>query len=238
MHYALAGRSLGLIGRHSKRLGEVAGECRARGATVSTATLDVCHRDALATWLAAFDARAPIDLLIANAGIMGGLAPDTDLEQPETSYALFATNVIGVLNTIHPILPLMVQRGSGQIAILSSLAGLIPLPDAPSYAGSKAAVLNYGLSLRTQLYGKGVKVNVICPGYVSTSMTAQERGWKPFMMSAERAALLIARGLEHNRAVIAFPRFLAFLTRIGASLPEGLRRLTSQPFRFRVTDQD
>jgi short-subunit dehydrogenase len=237
-HYAVGGHTLGLIGRHAKRLYEVADSCQARGATVSTATIDVCNRDQLAAWLAAFDARAPIDLLVANAGIMGGLAPQTDLEQPETSYTLFATNVIGVLNTIHPILPIMVRRGAGQIAILSSLAGLIPLPDAPSYAASKAAVLNFALSLRTHLYDKGVKVNVICPGYVSTPMTAQEHGWKPFEMSAERAAMLIARGLDRDKAVIAFPWLLAFLTRIGALLPENVRRLTSQPFRFRVTAPD
>jgi len=167
---------------------------------------------------------------------MGGLAPDTDLEHPETSYALFAANVIGVLNTIHPILPLMVQRGLGKIAILSSLAGPIPLPDAPSYAGSKAAVLKYGLSLRAQLYDKGVKANVICPGYVSTPMTAQGRGWKPLVMSAERAALLIVRGLEQGgHCLPAHPRVPDPDRRLVA---RGPATATSRPFRFRVTDQD
>jgi short-subunit dehydrogenase len=237
LHYAVEGRTLGLLGRDPDRLGEVAGACRARGAQVSTSTLDVCDREELATWLAAFDAETPVDLLVANAGIMGGVAPQTDLERPEESYALFATNVTGVLNTIHPMLPTMVRRGAGQMAILSSLAGLIPVPDAPSYAASKAAVLSFGLSLRTLLYDKGVRVNVICPGYVSTPMTAQELGWKPFEMSAERAAALIARGLERDKAVIAFPRILAFLTRIGALLPESLRRATGKPFRFRVSEQ-
>jgi NAD(P)-dependent dehydrogenase (short-subunit alcohol dehydrogenase family) len=92
--------------------------------------------------------------------------------------------------------------------------------------------------LRTLLYDKGIKVNVICPGYVSTPMTAQEHGWKPFEMSAERAAELIWRGLARDKSIIAFPRFFSVLTRIGGLLPERARRWTSQPFRFKVTERD
>ena len=66
----------------------------------------------------------------------------------------------------------------------------------------------------------------------------QEHGHKPFLLSAERAAELIADGLARDRSIIAFPRVLALLTRIGALLPEGLRCLTSGPFRFKVTDHD
>jgi short-subunit dehydrogenase len=128
----------------------------------------------------------------------------------------------------------MMSRGHGQIGIVGSLAGFIPLPDAPSYCASKSAVLSYGLALRSLLRPHGIGVSVICPGYVTTPMTQQESGWKPFEMSAERAAALICRGLARNRPIIAFPFLLALLSRIGGILPDRVRRWTDVPFRFTV----
>jgi len=169
---------------------------------------------------------------------MGGAAPGADLELPEIGRALIETNVIGVLNTVYAVLPRMVERRAGQIAILSSLAGFTPLADAPSYGASKAAVLSFGLALRSLVCESEVKVNVGCPGYVLTPMTAQEHGQKPFAMSAERAAELIANGLCRNKSIVAFPRVFTLLTRIGALLPEKVQRLTARPFRFEVTQRD
>jgi NAD(P)-dependent dehydrogenase (short-subunit alcohol dehydrogenase family) len=83
-----------------------------------------------------------------------------------------------------------------------------------------------------------VKVNVVCPGYVLTPMTAQEHGRKPFAMSAERAAVLIANGLDRDKSIIAFPRIFTLLIRIGNLLPERVQRLTARPLRFKVTQRD
>jgi hypothetical protein len=69
-------------------------------------------------------------------------------------------------------------------------------------------------------------------------MTAQEHGQKPFLISAKRAAELIANGLIRDKAIIAFPRGFTLLTRIGALLPERIRRITSRSFRFKVTQRD
>jgi len=71
-----------------------------------------------------------------------------------------------------------------------------------------------------------------------TPMTAQEHGQKPFLMSAEQAAELIANGLIRDEAIIALPRGFTFLTRIGALLPERIQRLTSRCFRFKATQRD
>lgn len=236
IRYAGEGVTLGLIGRDRQRLDDVASICRSKGAKVSVGMLDVRDRDQLATWLVAFDDENPIELIIASAGVMGGAHDKEILEANEGSRTVFETNIMGVLNTVQPILPRMIARRTGQIALVSSLAGFIPLPDAPSYAASKAAVLCYGLSLRTALLGTGIKLSVICPGYVTTPMTAQEKGWKPFEMPAERAALLIERGLVRDKAIIVFPRFLALITRIGGLLPESIRNFTGQWFRFKVAD--
>jgi short-subunit dehydrogenase len=172
--------------------------------------------------------------LIANARIVAGAPREGELESAHESRAVIETNVMGVLNTIHPLLPRMISRGHGQIGIVSSLAGFVPLPEAPSYCASKAAVLSYGLALRAAVEGRGVRVSVICPGYVTTPMTTKETGWKPFQMSAEKAADLAMRGLAANRAVVAFPAVLATLSWIGGILPDWLRRYTARPFRFTV----
>lgn len=236
LHFAKPNSFLGLTGRDAMRLESVAVRCRARGAEVTTACLDVVDRAAMYTWLAEYDNRHPVDILFANAGITGGARPGELLETAEESSRLFDTNMLGVLNAIHPLLPRMVSRKRGQIAIMSSLAGLTPMPDAPSYAASKAAVLNYGLSLRTAVHETGVKISVICPGNVRTPMTAREIGWKPFEMPVERAVALIVRGLARNKPVIAFPSILTWLTRIGAMLPEPVRRFTEKAFRYKVVD--
>jgi short-subunit dehydrogenase len=236
--YAREGIVLGLLGRESRRLDEVSEQCRRRGAVVQTATLDIRSRSDMAEWLEIFDAATPIDILIANAGIMAGREADTALESSAAGYAVMETNVLGVLNTVQPILPRMIARGGGQIAIVSSIAGFIPLPDAPSYSASKAATLNYGIALRSVLHQFGIGVSVICPGYVMTPMMEQESGSKPFAMPAERAADLIVRGLQRNRAVIAFPFLFALFARFGGLLPERVRRWTMRPFRFTVHARD
>ena len=185
-------------------------------------------------YLVSLDARSPIDLLIANAGILRGSSDGEILESEEDSLAVLETNVIGLANTIHPLLPRMIARRQGQIAIMSSIAGLAPVPQMPSYSASKSAVLAYGLALRAVLHSQGIGVSVICPGFIDTPMTVQIRGSKPFMISAEKAARRICRGLEQNRAVIAFPRFLATITRINGMLPDWARRFTSSFVRFSV----
>jgi short-subunit dehydrogenase len=234
LRYAVPGAQLGLIGRNRARLQSVAEECRGRGADIETATIDVCARRTMAEWLGDFDNRFPLDLVIANAGVMEGTRVDAAIEPADAAYELMHINVLGVLNTVQPVLARMMERRHGQIAIMSSLAGLIPLRDAPSYAGSKAGVLAYGLSLRDLLGSHGIRVNVICPGYVATPMTEQEIGKKPFELSAERAADLIRRGLARNKAVIAFPFWYALATRIGALLPDAWRERVTRGSRFRV----
>jgi len=226
---------LGLLGRSGGRLQAVADECRRRGAVVQTATLDVRARYEMEQWLQNFDTNTPIDILIANAGVMAGRHLDTDIESSPDSYALLETNVLGVLNSIQPILPQMMARRRGQIGIMSSIAAFIPLPDAPSYCASKSAVLTYGLALRGALRKLGIGVSVICPGYVMTPMTQQESGWKPFVIAPESAADAIVRGLQRNRSIIAFPFLFALLTRLGGLLPNSVQRWTVP--RFTVSER-
>jgi short-subunit dehydrogenase len=236
LHYAREGSNLALIGRDTARMQSVADECRALGGSPHCGIIDVRGRDAMANWIAEFDRALPVDLVIANAGVMAGTPPAGQIEPPDAGYDVIETNVLGVLNTVQPLLASMMLRGSGQIAIVSSIAGFIPLPDCPSYSASKSAVLTYGLSLRSLLKTHGIGVSVVCPGYVTTPMMLRESGRKPFLMPAERAADLIVAGLMRNRAVIAFPFFFALAARLHGLMPDPIRRWLLLGSRFSVSD--
>lgn len=201
--YAAAGVHLGLLGRNAERLAKTRADCEAQGATVQTASIDVTAAEALGAWLEDFDAAHPIDLMVANAGISGGKSKPDDAA--ELARRIFATNIDGVVNSIHPVAPRMAERKRGQIAIISSLAAMRGLPSAPAYSASKAAVRAYGEALRGSLGKQGVKVNVICPGYIKTPLTDVNTFPMPFLMTAEKAAKIIRRGLERNRSRLAFP---------------------------------
>jgi len=218
--YAAPGVRLALIGRDPSRLALVAADCVARGATVERASIDVTERATLAAWIVAADDSLPFDLVIANAGISGGTSGLG--EGNDQSRLIFAINLDGVLNTIEPILPRMRRRGTGAVALMSSLAGFRGLPGAPAYGASKAAVRVLGEALRGDYRPSGVTVSVICPGFVTTPMTARNRFRMPFLMKAERAAEIMVRGLARGRGRIAFPWPMYALARLIAALPSPL----------------
>ena len=238
LQMAKTGCVMGLLGRDRERLEHVAMLCREKGAAVECGLIDLKRRVETQAWIEDFDRRHPIGLLIANAGVTGGARPGEAIEPPDESLDVIETNVMGVLNSVHPLLPRMLSRGGGQIAIMSSLAAFTPLPDSPSYCASKSAVRTYGLALRQALRPHGVKVNVICPGYVRSPMSRRLTGNKQFEMSAEDAAVVIERGLERNQAEIAFPKLFAWMSRIGGLLPDRIRKHTIEPYRFNVRDAD
>lgn len=235
VRYAGAGCVLGLVGRDRERLARVAERCRAAGSDVREALIDVRDRAALADWLRDFDRTSPIDLVFANAGVSTGTPPGRPHEDADAAFLLMQINVLGMVNTVQPLLPLMLSRGRGQIAVMSSVAALVPLADSPAYSASKSAILSYGLALRDRVHAAGVRVNVLCPGFVTSPMSARIKGWRPLEMSADAAAERIARGLARDREVIAFPWPLVFVSRIAAWLPDGVRRLAMKPFRFHIT---
>ena len=215
--YAQPGRRLALTGRNPERLAEAQAACTAKGASVTAAALDVTDRAAMEAWLAAQDATAPVDLVIANAGVSGGTAGAG--ESGAQIRQLFSVNLDGVLNTVLPLVPAMQARGRGQIGLISSLAGFRGYTGAPAYCGSKAAVRVFGEGLRGQLKATGVGVSVICPGYVRSRMTATNTFRMPFLMDADRAARIIRRGLARNKARIAFPWPTFALAWLMATLP-------------------
>src|SRR5262245_18600833 len=91
-YYAGPERRLALIGRHAERLEQVARSCRDKGASVETGTADVRDRAAIGEWQLAFDSRAPIDLLLANAGMLTGSLKEGSIESLDQSTVQIETN--------------------------------------------------------------------------------------------------------------------------------------------------
>lgn len=230
--YAAPGVFLALAARHAERLEAVAAQCRERGASVRTTTIDVTDGSALQAWIGTVDDEQPLDLVIANAGISAGTARSA--ESMEKVREIFAVNLGGLLNTIEPAIFRMRRRKKGQLALMSSIAGFRGLPGTAAYAASKAAVRSYGEGLRGQLWDDGIGVTVICPGYVVSGMTAVNTFPMPFIMPAERAARIVRRGLARNKARIAFPWPMYFVVWLLGALPPAwtdplLRRLPRNP---------
>ncbi len=201
--YAKPGRFLALSGRDRGRLKNVALACRSFGAEVEAKTVDVMDRDATRRWIGNIDAGHSLDLVIANAGISSGTGGRGENETQARD--IFSVNLAGVLNTVWPALTPMRERGRGQIAIISSIAAFRGLPGAPAYSASKAAVKTYGEALRGWLEPDGVRVSVVCPGFVRSRMTEGNIYPMPFIIDADKAARIIRKGLERDKARIGFP---------------------------------
>ena len=138
--YAAPGRVLALIGRNVARLEAVAAACRAAGAQVVTGILDVADGAAIQAWLGSFDTAHPVDLVVANAGISSGTRPNGDPEGIAAATAVVRTNLLGVMHTVEVLLPRMLARGVGHVAVVASVAAYRGLPDSPAYCASKAGV--------------------------------------------------------------------------------------------------
>jgi short-subunit dehydrogenase len=228
------GRHLGLLGRDAARLAATAAACRAKGATTEIASLEATDRAAMQAFIQDFAKEHPLDLLIANAGMLDGRRSDQTVEDGAVARRVLETNLLATVDLVHAVLPDMRRRRQGAIVLVSSLAALVPLPDAPAYSASKAALLSYGIALRDAVAPEGIRVVVACPGYVATAMSRIHHGARPGEISADDAALRILDGLKRNRAFTGFPLVPFWLSRVNLLVPEFIRRRGMRASRFSV----
>lgn len=183
--------------------------------------LDVTERDAARDAHAAVLAKlGNIDLVVLNAGVWHPMkAREFDSARAISSMDV---NYFGITNLLEPLIPDMVQRRAGQLALVASVAGYRGLPMAAAYAPSKAAVIALAEVLRLELSRHDVTVSLINPGFVDTPMTAVNTFPMPFKITPDDAARRIIRGLARGRFEIAFPWQLVLMLKALRVMPNAL----------------
>ncbi len=125
---------------------------------------------------------------------------------------LFEVNVFGPLNALGSVVPDLVARRDGAIAVVSSVAGYAGLPTSLIYGSTKAALINLAETLYLDLRPKGISVFLVCPGFVRTPLTDKNEFKMPALISSEEAARHMVRGFELGDFEIHFPkRFTRFM---------------------------
>ncbi|MEQ1715220.1 MAG: SDR family NAD(P)-dependent oxidoreductase [Hyphomicrobium sp.] len=222
--YVVRGHRVSLIARDVTRLETVADDCHRRsGMRPGCHSCDVTEGARLGEILSALDAEAPITTLFANAGMGGSsVLAGANGESRDQASRIVEVNLLGVVNTLTPIIPMMASRQSGRLAIVASIAAFTPMAEAPVYAASKAAVYSYGHGLRRLLAARGVAVTIISPGFIDTPMSRSLPYNRPFLISPERAAELIVGAVHRGRPNIVFPWQLRLATAFEGVLPPAM----------------
>ncbi len=236
MSYAGPGIVLGLVARNRERLAQTDSACRAAGAQVEIAAIDVADTAAMAAWIGEFDRVHRVELVIANAGTSSGPDPDSAGEPVATTLRQINVNLVGAVNTIAPLVPSLCARGRGRVVAIASVAAFRGLPYSPGYCASKAGLRAYAEALRPRLARHGVGVTVVSPGFFSSPMTDRWEGPTPFLASGEGAARRIKRGIDRGVSRINFPWPLVLGMRFCDLAPAPIGDAILRGFRFRIRD--
>lgn len=201
-HYLERGAAVAAFARRGELLQALAAEFPEK---VFCYTLDV--RDAPAIQRAAGDFMARVgvpDIVIANAGVSRGTLTEY-VEDEEVFQNVMDINVLGMVKTFQPFLTAMREAKRGTLAGIASVAGFRGLPGSSAYSASKAAAISYMESLRVEMYGSGVKVVTLCPGYIKTPMTDINSYPMPFIIEADDAARRMVRVIESGTSFAVVP---------------------------------
>lgn len=239
LRYHRSGYRLALVARRTSEVKTWAGAQGMSADSYEIYSADVAVTDSIVAAGRDCMARQGVpDIVIANAGISVGM--DTAVRDDlDVMARTFATNNIGVAATFHPFVQAMVQRGSGTLVGIGSVAGIRGLPGHGAYCASKAAVISYCESLRGEMRPHGVRVVTISPGYIDTPLTRQNRYGMPFLMQAEdfadRAYRAIAAGVSYR----VIPWQMGVVAKLLRLLPNALfdKVLAGRPRKRRQGEQ-
>jgi short-subunit dehydrogenase len=235
--YSQPGRRVALVARERPALDAVASQCVGKGAQAVWRAFSVADVAATRAFVDAVEKEGPIDLLIVNAGEFWGNGAGGRLEPLERALSQVRSNLEGAIVSVDAVLRHMRSRRCGRIALVSSLAALHPLADAPAYSATKSGLAAYGIALRELLHGENIGVSIIYPGHIETAQTARHVGPLPQLMQTRQAARIIRDGLDRGRSHIAFPRSMLWLVRLSALLPWRMRTWLGRGFRFHVDER-
>lgn len=180
---------------------------------IATAQVDITDHDAVMNVAKQIEAEhGQIDLAIFNAGTHQPV--DAKDFTAAGLRKLIEVNLMGTANCLETVMPGMIARGSGHIAVVASVAGYRGLPTAAYYGASKGGTINMVEALRFDLQRAGVKLQLVNPGFVETPLTDKNEFEMPMIITAEKAADYIAKGLDGGGFEIAFPRRFALIMKL------------------------
>lgn len=202
--YADSASELVLVGRNESELDRVASAVRLRGVQVEVIVADLSHKDGVESVGARCGA---IDVLVMNAGVTHAAKIGTsDRDQlDELAYLMSA----GIVRLSEIVVPHMVERGSGDVVIVSSIATYTPMRKAGPYAAAKTYATSYARSLALEVNSRGVRVAAVCPGYVRTDLhrragldhlSKSVPGW--MWLTSEDVVCATTRALERGKTVV------------------------------------
>ena len=191
---------------------------RTQGGTAEYAVADAGDRAAMHVAIRSLSERlGQCDVIVANAGI-GQSNSATDLNVAGAEQVM-RTNLLGPMYAFEAVLPDMLDRGSGHLVGMSSMAAFKGMPTAAAYCASKSGLNAYLESLRISLRTKNIAVTTICPGFVRTEMTAKQSQML-WPIDADLAAKKIARAIAHRKKVYSFPRRMRLVMMMLRYMPD------------------
>jgi short-subunit dehydrogenase len=217
LRYAAAGAEVAASARSADALADLAAAPDG-GGRIRSYPVDVTDRAAMAATAARIEAElGAIDLAILNAGTHEPVdARDFDAAVFDR---LIAVNLTGTINGLAAILPRMVARRAGHVALVASVAGYGGLPTAAAYGATKAALINLAEALKLDLDAVGVRLSLVNPGFVRTPLTDRNPFHMPALMEVDDAARALVRGLARGGFEVTFPRRFTGVMKLVRLLP-------------------
>ena len=162
-----------------------------------------------------------IEISIFSTGIHD---PESEKEfSLEKIRKIMEVNYFGTMNSINSVYSYYNNKKSGQISIVSSVAGYRGLPAAGAYCASKSALTSFTESLHFEMKRKNVRVSLVSPGFIKTPMTDQNDFPMPMIKSPEFAAEKIYTGLVNKKGFeIHFPKAFTFIMKLLSILPSSI----------------
>ena len=222
--YAGPGVTLVLWGRDAARLDVVATQCRALGAATDAGNFDLADIPAMTARLSASDNETPIDLAIFCAGIGGMIPQDALAQDAQAAHLMAEVNFTSPTVGASLLSGLMAARKRGQIVLVGSIAESFALPMSPLYAGSKAGLALFAEALANRMTPHHVAVTLVSPGYIDTPMSQQLNKPRPFLLTAQQAAVILKRKITRRPRRIVIPWQFIWLRAIAVWLPKPLQR--------------
>ncbi len=219
LRMARDGWTVAASARDAKALGTVA--AAAAGGRIVPVPLDVTSLAACRAAVGHVEEEiGPIATAVLAAGTH--IPVEAATFEAATVRKLVEVNLMGVVHAVDAVLPSLVERRAGRLAIVSSVAGYRGLPTSAGYGATKAALINFAESLKFDLDRLGIVTQVVCPGFVRTPLTDRNPFPMPFLMEVEEAAERLYRGLQGDAFEIIFPRRFALILKLLGLLPDAL----------------